>query len=240
MNHSAAEKTMTRKNLPLDRLQPTPPLIYLITSGLTDESTTPATAEFLNILSLVRSAVAAQIDLIQIREKNLSARVLYELASSAADITRETPTRLLINDRADIAAASGADGVHLTTSSLPPALVRQAFGDQFLIGASAHSLQEANDVRNGGADFAVFGPVFATASKRKYGEPLGLEPLARVCYELTPFPVFAIGGVDTNNVADCIGAGATGVAAITMLQQPETLAEVAAQIRRRAGQKPDR
>ena len=238
MNHSAAEKIMTRQNNPFDRLQPTPPLIYLITSGLTDETTTPAAADFLNILSLVRSAVAAQIDLIQIREKKLSANVLYELAGSAAEITRASSTKLLINDRADIAAASGADGVHLTASSLAVAVVRQTFGEEFLIGASAHSLQEAGDARNGGADFAVFGPVFATASKTKYGEPLGLETLERVCSELKAFPILAIGGVSTSNAADCMGAGARGVAAITMLQRPETLADVAAEIRR--GQKPDR
>jgi len=232
VNHSAAEKTMTRQNNPFDRLQPTLPLIYLITSGLTDETTTSAAADFLNILSLVRSAVAAQIDLIQIREKNLSASVLYELARSAAEITKASDTKLLINDRADIAAASGADGVHLTASSLRAAVIRQTFGEEFLIGASAHSFQEATDARSGGADFAVFGPVFATASKTKYGEPLGLEALERVCSELTPFPIVAIGGVNTSNAADCIGAGARGVAAITMLQQPETLADVADEIRR--------
>lgn len=231
MNHSAAEKTMTRQHNPFDQ-QPTLPLIYLITSGLTDETTTPAAADFLNILSLVRSAVAAQIDLVQIREKKMSANVLYALARSAAEITNGTSARLLINDRADIAAASGADGVHLTTSSLPAAVVRQTFGDQLLIGVSAHSLPEATAARDGGADFAVFGPVFETASKREYGEPLELEALERVCSELTPFPILAIGGVNTINAADCIGAGARGVAAITVLQQPETLAEVAAEIRR--------
>jgi len=234
VNHSATEKTMTRQHNPFDRLQPTPPLIYLITSGLTDETTTTATADFSNILSLVRSAVAAQIDFVQIREKKLSASVLYELARSAAEITRAGSTKLLINDRADIAAASGADGVHLTASSLPAAVVRQTFGDQFLIGVSAHSLPEARLARDGGADFAVFGPVFETASKREYGEPLGLKALERVCSELAPFPILAIGGVNTINAADCLRAGARGVAAISMLQQPETLAAVADEIRRRA------
>ena len=232
MNHSAAEKTM------LFERQPTQPLIYLITSGLTDERTTPANADFADILSVVSSAVAAQIDLVQIREKNLSASVLYELASRAAEITSSTPTKLLINDRSDIASASGADGVHLTTSSLPAEVVRQTFGDQFLIGVSAHSFQEANIARNSGADFAVFGPVFATASKRNYGDPLGLGALASVSAKLAPFPILAIGGVNAGNVADCLAAGACGVAAITMLQQPAILADVAAQIRR--GQKPDR
>src|ERR1700704_234261 len=93
---------------------PPRPLIYLITSGRTTARTTPATEDFLNVLQLVRMAVAARIDLVQIREKNLSARVLYQLATSAAGITKRSATKLLINDRSDIAAAAGADGVHLT------------------------------------------------------------------------------------------------------------------------------
>ena len=137
-------------------------------------------------------------------------------------------------------ASDGTWGSGISASSLPAAVVRQTFADEFLIGVSAHSFQEASDARNGGADFAVFGPIFATASKRDYGKPLGLETLERVCSELAPFPILAIGGVNTNNAADCIGAGARGVAAISLLQQPETLADVAAEIRRRAGQKPDR
>jgi thiamine-phosphate pyrophosphorylase len=209
-------------------------LIYLITSGQTTAHTTPATEDFWNILRLVRSAVAARVDLVQIREKNLIASVLYELATAAARITEGSATRLLINDRSDIAAASGAAGVHLTTLSLPTAVVRRAFGDEFVIGVSAHSLEEAIVARDGGADFAVFGPVFDTASKRKYGRALGVPALARVTSKLAPFPILAIGGVSLINVGDCIAAGARGVAAITMLQQPDTLADVAEEIRRRS------
>ena len=179
------------------------------------------------------AAVAAQIDLVQIREKNLTASVLYQLASSAAGITSETATKLLINDRSDIAAAAGADGVHLTTSSLPTTVVRQTFGDDFLIGVSTHSLGEAKLARQGGADFAVFGPVFETASKKEFGEPPGLTALGRVCSELSPFPILALGGVMMGNVGECIRAGAQGVAAIRMLQQPAQLADVAEEIRRR-------
>lgn len=168
----------------------------------------------------------------QIREKHLSATVLYQLATSAAGITRGTATKLLVNDRADIAAAAGADGVHLTTSSLPTAVVRRSFGDRFLIGVSTHSLGEASLARSSGADFVVFGPVFETTSKREYGAPLGLNNLATVCAELSPFPILALGGVTLDNVAECIRAGAGGVAAISMLQQPERLADVAAEVRR--------
>ena len=177
-------------------------------------------------------AVAAQIDLVQIREKNLSASVLYQLATSAAGIAKGSATKLLINDRSDIAAAAGADGVHLTSASLPTAVVRQAFGEGFLIGVSTHSLEEAKLARRSGADFVVFGPVFATASKREYGEPLGLAKLARVCAELSAFPVLALGGVEIGKVAACMQAGARGIAAIRLLQQPERLAAIVDGIRR--------
>ena len=179
----------------------------------------------------MQSAVDARIDLLQIREKRLTGSVLYQLATSAAGITRGTATKLLINDRADIAAATGADGVHLTTTSIPTAVVRQTFGGSFLIGVSTHSLEEASRARSGGADFIVFGPVFDTKSKEQGGEPAGLTSLARVCAELAPFPVFALGGVTVENVAECVRAGACGVAAIRMLQQPDHLADIADIIR---------
>lgn len=184
------------------------------------------------MLQVVRAAVAARIDLIQIREKNLSGNVLYQLAASAAAITRGSATRLLINDRSDLALAAGADGVHLTTSSLPTKVVRQTFGDRFLIGVSTHSLEEGIVARRDGADFVVFGPVFETESKREYGEALGLVRLAQVSSELSPFPVLALGGVTPRTVADCIRAGARGIATISMLQEPDRLGDVIEEIRR--------
>lgn len=149
----------------------------------------------------------------------------------AAGIAKGSATRLLINDRSDIAAASGADGVHLTTNSLPAEVVRRAFGDQFLIGTSTHSLEEAMLAARGGADFIVYGPVFDTVSKREYGSALGLTSLARVSSELAPFPVLALGGVTLGNVPDCIRAGAKGVAAIRMFNDPDRLHEVVKAIR---------
>ena len=223
--------------MPLDLHNPPRLLIYLITSGETTAQTTPAAEDFSSVLQLVQAAVVARIDLVQIREKNLSASVLYQLASSAAGITKGSATKLLINDRSDIAATAGADGVHLTTSSLPTAVVRQTFGDGFLIGVSTHSLDEARLARQAGADFAVFGPVFETASNKEFGEPPGLTGLARVCSELSPFPIVALGGVMIGNVAECVRAGARGVAAIRMLQQPAQLADVAEEIRSRDPQR---
>jgi len=201
--------------------------------------TTPATEDFSNVLHLVQAAVTAGIDLVQIREKNLSASVLYQLSASAARVTRGSATKLLINDRSDIAAAAGADGVHLTTHSLPTDVVRRMFGDEFLIGVSTHSAQEANIARRSGADFVVFGPVFETASKSKYGAPQGLTYLEKVSLELSPFPVLALGGMTIGNVSDCIHAGAQGVAGIRMFGDPDRLADVVNAIRESVRKEPD-
>src|SRR5258705_2585955 len=143
--------------MPLDLHSPRRPLIYLITSGETTGQTTPAAEDFSSVLQLVRAAVVARIDLVQLREKNLSASVLYQLATSAAALTKGSATRLLINDRSDIAAAAGADGVHLTVSSLPADVVRESFGDRFLIGVSTHSIEEASLEHRAGADFTLIG-----------------------------------------------------------------------------------
>ena len=212
----------------LDRSKP---ILYLITRGASIESTTRESPAFKQILDQVSAAVAAGIDLIQLREKRLTARVLFELTQQAAELTRGSATRLLVNDRADIAAGAGADGVHLTTRSIDSATIRRTFGQDFLIGASTHSLVEAQSARNGGADFVVFGPVFATASKEKYGEPLGVEELRRVAGELHPFPVLALGGISASNAADCFHAGASGIAGISLFAQPERLCDVVAKLR---------
>ena len=207
------------------------PIIYLITNGATGASTTPASEDFTQLLQLVEAAVAANVNLLQIREKNLNARVLYELATQAAEITRGSSTRLLVNDRADIARAARADGVHLTTKSIAASVIRRTFGDDFLIGVSTHSLEEAREAYHGGADFAVFGPVFDTTSKRMYGEPQGIAALEVVAVRQAPFPILALGGVTRSNVADCFRAGARGIAAIRLLKRPGELSEVLEAIR---------
>jgi thiamine-phosphate pyrophosphorylase len=190
------------------------PIIYPITSGKTDSD---------EILRLVRAAVDAGVPLFQIREKSLSGRALFKLVVRAAEITRGSKTRLLVNDRSDIARAAGADGVHLTTQSLPVAVVRRTCGAEFLIGVSTHSLTEARAARDQGADFVVFGPVFETESKRAYGDPQGLDKLREVTRALDQFPVLAIGGLTLENVGACFEAGASGVAAIRLFNDVDNM-----------------
>jgi thiamine-phosphate pyrophosphorylase len=195
------------------------PIIYAITSGASTAKTTSESPEFSSILLLIEAAVAAELPLVQIREKSLSARVLYELTSRGAAVTRGSKTRLLVNDRFDIARAAGADGVQLTTRSLPASEVRRVCGEDFLIGVSTHSVETALEARAEGADFVVFGPVFETESKRAFGPPQGLEKLREVTSALEGFPVVAIGGINLENVLECFSAGASGMAAIGLFNE---------------------
>jgi thiamine-phosphate pyrophosphorylase len=200
------------------------PITYLITGGETNSSTAPASDEFVTLLRLIERATEARVALVQIREKALTPRALFELASRASRLTRGSETRVLINDRADIARASGCDGVHLSTRSLEASVVRRAFGEEFLIGVSAHARDEAHAAREGGADFAVFGPAFDTPSKRAYGPPVGLEALKEVARALSPFPLVALGGVTEENAGACLASGAEGVAAIRLFADGQNLA----------------
>jgi thiamine-phosphate pyrophosphorylase len=211
------------------------PIIYLITSGATTPSTDPAAEDFRNVLRLIAAAVRAGVSLVQLREKRLTARVLYELAARSAELVRGTGTRLLVNDRADVARAAGADGVHLTTRSLEASTVRRVFGPEFLIGVSTHTPAEARAARDHGADFAVYGPVFDTPSKRAYGPPVGLASLREVVQALSPFPLVALGGVTLDNACAALDAGAGGVAAIRLFGDPEQLAQTVGTIRGRRG-----
>lgn len=192
-----------------------PPGCCAITSGATTKQTTPDDLEFVYILLQVEVAVLIGLSYFQIREKNLPVRMLYELVSRAAQHTRGSLTRLLVNDRFDVAQAAGADGVHLTSTSLPPQIVRKVCGPQFVIGVSTHSLDEARAARDGGADFIVFGPVFDTESKRAFGPAQGLDKLGEVTSALQGFPVLAIGGVNLDNYESCLARGASGFAGIS-------------------------
>lgn len=212
-----------------------PPITYLITGGETSSATGPESEEFGRLLALVRAAVEARVTLVQLREKALTGRVLFELASAAAHIACGSATRVLVNDRADIARAAGCDGVHLTTSSLDTGVVRRAFGEGFLIGVSAHNVEEARAASAGGADFAVFGPVFDTPSKRAYGAPVGVEALKEAARELSPFPLVALGGVGVEQLEDVLRAGAAGVAGIRLFANGQNLARIVHHIGRAHG-----
>ena len=172
------------------------------------------------MLDVVEAALCGGVDAVQLREKDLSARELFDLACRLRRVCGRYGARLLINDRVDVALAAKADGVHLPVNSLLPADARLLLGTGGLIGASAHSLAEARAAAEGGADFVLCGPVFDTPSKRAYGPPVGLEVLGRVTGALK-VPVIAIGGITADSV-DAVGRqGARGVAVIGAILEGE-------------------
>jgi len=180
-------------------------------------------------------AARAGVDWIQLREKDLSGRALAELLREAL---RRVPAgcRIVLNDRLDVACALGAGGVHLGRESLSVEDARRlARGrgatQDFLVGASTHSLAAALSAEKAGADYLVFGPVYATPSKAQYGPPQGIERLREVCHAVS-LPVLAIGGITVENARACLEAGAAGIAAIRLFEESSDLAAVVDALRR--------
>jgi thiamine-phosphate pyrophosphorylase len=157
-------------------------------------------------------------DYVQIREKDLSARQLLSLVERAVEIARPRGIKVLVNERADVAMVAGADGVHLPSNSIRPSLLPK----ELLVGVSCHSVDDVIRAEAEGAHFVVLGPVYDTPSKREYGAPLGLDVLREACRAVS-IPVFALGGVTEALAAECMAAGASGVAAITMFQAADAL-----------------
>ena len=203
------------------------PIIYLITRGeATDSDFSEARRE---ILDIVRIAVEEKISFIQIREKRLSPRPLFELTAAAVRITCNSATHLLVNEYAGIALAANADGVHLPANSLPAGVIRKNLPKDFIIGVSTHSLDAASTAATDGADFVVFGPIFESPGK---GKCQGLAALSDVCEKLRPFPVIGLGGIDESNCESVMASGASGIAAIRVLNDPESLRAIARRMRR--------
>ncbi len=195
------------------------------------------------LAAVIEETLKAGVKAVQLREKDLSAKELFDLARSLRGLTSQYRARLFINDRLDIAIAVKADGVHLGQKGFsasdikqflksalhitplietfrgrhPASLSPQALsGERFLIGVSAHSREEARKAEEEGADFITIGPVFYTASKAGYGRPLGVEIIKSV-KEAVKIPVFAIGGIKLDTISEVAAAGADGIAVISAI-----------------------
>jgi thiamine-phosphate pyrophosphorylase len=176
--------------------------------------------------SWLRRLADAGVGAVQLREKDLDDRELYDLACRARRALPATVT-LLLNGRPDVALASGADGVHLPSAGLPLAPLRRHFGRRLILGRSTHHPDEVAEAQRQGADYVTFGPVYPTPSKAAYGPPPGLAGLRRAIAGAPP--VYALGGITPERLAEVAAAGAAGAAGIRIFQQPETLIAAARQ-----------
>ncbi|MDX1763442.1 MAG: thiamine phosphate synthase [bacterium] len=180
--------------------------IYLVT----DRTQVPEC----DLVAALKEALDGGVKAVQLREKDLSDGEVFALAEALRQLCRRYGARLMINDRADIAEAVGADGVQLTQRSYSPREARRILGREKLIGVSTHSAAEAESAARGGADFVTLGPIFDTPSKRRYGPPIGIDLLRTVAAGIN-IPVFAIGGITPEVVPEVLDAGAFGVAMIS-------------------------
>jgi thiamine-phosphate pyrophosphorylase len=217
------------------------PLLCYVTDrhGLTR---TESRAAQETLLLKIEAAAAAGVDWIQIREKDLSGKDCSSLTREALQraakfsANKITPTRILVNDRLDVALSERAGGVHLGEKSLPLAEAMRLVESRgarkdFIIGVSCHSLEAARSAASGGADYLFFGPVFTTPSKAPFGAPQGLERLAEVCRAVS-IPVLAIGGITLANVSACLAAGASGIAAIRLFQVARDISSLVQSLRK--------
>ncbi len=203
-------------------------LLYYITDRKSLAGT--AAQQRHELLVKIGEAARAGIDYIQLREKDLAARNLERLAREAVRVVRDhsATAKLLINGRADVALASGADGVHLPAGELAASEVRalwmQASGRDPIIAVSAHTIEEVRAAETEGANFAVLAPIFEKANSNVHG--IGVDVLRVACAGSTPldnpeqrrFAVFALGGITLSNAGDCLAAGAGGIAGIRLFQ----------------------
>ena len=158
--------------------------------------------------------------LVQLREKHLSPREFFAEAVEAVRAARGLGARVIVNDRADVALAAGADGIHLGQEDLSPEAARRVLGDEAVIGFSTHSVAQAVEAARMPVDYLALGPVFATTSKENPDPVVGLEGLRRVREAVGPVPLVAIGGITRENARACLDAGADCVAVIGALLAP--------------------
>lgn len=170
------------------------------------------------LLECVERQLRNGVEMIQIREKHLSARALTSLVRRALALPNPLGSEILVNTRTDVAVICGARGVHLPSTSISPRDAKRAAPAGFRAGVSCHTIDELKRAEDDGADYAVFSPVFKPLSKSYEGACLGLDGLAQGCRAVR-IPVLALGGITWASADQCQAAGAAGVAGITLFQQ---------------------
>ena len=183
------------------------------------------------LVDVVRAAVCGGATAIQLRDKGASTREMIDLGRALLQITRPAGVPLIVNDRADVALAIDAEGVHVGQDDMPTPLARQIIGPGRILGVSVGTVAEARQAAREGADYLGVGDVYGTPTKPDAGTPIGLAGLAEVARAVT-IPVVAIGGITLDNAAAAIEAGAAGVAVISAVIAAPDPEAAARQLRR--------
>ncbi len=179
-------------------------------------------------LRKIRSAVESGLDMLQLRCKGLSDRKILNIGREVKSAVKEYDTLFIVNDRPDIALILEADGVHLGQDDIPAKDVKKmitSLKNSLIIGISTHSLEQALEARDNGADYIGVGPVFKTPTKADY-IPVGLELVRNVSEKLPDIPFVAIGGINLGNLSDVVSAGAGSVAVVRALFEADDIAGV--------------
>jgi thiamine-phosphate pyrophosphorylase len=172
----------------------------------------------LTLTDCISRAIEWGVDLVQIREKDLSDRALFELTRTVLALAMGTPCRVLVNGRIDIARAAGAHGVHLPSTGPDMRDFSPGLMSEMIVGISAHSQRDVRSAQIQGAHYILLGPVFPTKSKLRYGPPMGLRRFHRICRSST-IAVLGLGGIHPETISPVLSAGAVGIAGISIFQK---------------------
>jgi thiamine-phosphate pyrophosphorylase len=167
------------------------------------------------LMETIARNLTAGVEMIQLRERDLPARELLALTQAVLRLSNPGGTKVLVNDRSDVAMVAGAAGVHLRGGSVEAARIRAIAPADLVIGVSCHTVEEVARAEGEGASFAVLAPIYTTVGK---GPPLGLGPLAEAARSVR-IPVLALGGVTAARTQECLDAGAAGIAGISLFQR---------------------
>ena len=183
-----------------------------------------------DLLTQAQLALAGGATAIQLRDKELPGRDLYELAVKMKALCSKYGALFIVNDRLDVALAANCDGVHLGQEDLPVSAARRIAPSGFIVGASAHTPEEALRAERDGADYLGVGAVYPTGSKGD-AHTIGIEGFRRVA-KSTRLPVVAIGGIDAKNAHEVIAEGACGISVISAVVSQEDIEAAARSLRR--------
>ncbi len=182
------------------------------------------------VVDVVRAAVAGGVTIVQVREKALAVRAFVTLAHELHAWLAPRGVPLIVNDRLDVALATGAEGVHVGQDDMPVDTARRLIGSDRILGVSVSSVEEARAAEAQGADYLGVSPIFPTPTKTDAPQPTGLEGLARI-RRATRLPLVGIGGVNEHNAAEVVGAGADGIAVVSAIMSADDPRAAAGELR---------